>query len=132
MKLTAGSTYGALEKHCRDFLATWSRITGNVTDSRDSLETFYMQLLSSLPSQPEGAHLSSVRKWLAEQMTVSSPVLVDADDTVDKLLKYAAIIGVPRVKAVIAANQDSVIFGSCHNLAPWVSRRGSCHAARSQ
>ena len=92
VKLDAGSNYKLLEKHCRDYWSAWSHVAGNTT-SQDSLMTFYMQLLSTLPSQPEGAHLTSVRKWLADKITESSPMLMDVDDSLDKLLKYASVIG---------------------------------------
>ena len=95
MKLKAGSDYATLEKHCRDYWASWSHVAGN-TANRDGLGTFYMQLLATLPSQPEGAHLTSVRKWLADKITESSPILMDADDTIDTLLKYATVIGLPK------------------------------------
>ena len=94
MKLSAGSSYNALEKHCRDYWSSWSHVAGNTT-SQDNLATFYMQLLSTLPSQPEGAHLTSVRKWLADKITESSSILASVDNTIDTLLKYAKVIGLP-------------------------------------
>ena len=75
----------------RNYWSSWSHVAGNTT-SQDSLMTFYMQLLSTLPSQPEGAHLTSVRKWLADKITESSPMLMDVDDTIDTLLKYARLL----------------------------------------
>ena len=79
-----------------NYWASWSHVAGNTATRRDSLETFYMQLLSTLPSQPEGAHLTSVRKWLADKITESSSILMDVDNTIDTLLKYAAVIGLPK------------------------------------
>ena len=110
MKLDAMAAYPTLEKHCREFWASWSLVAGNDT-SRDGLETFYMQLLSTLPSQPEGAHLTNVRKWLADKITESSPMLNDVDNTIDTLLKYATVIG-------LSQKQLSVVAGTRAGTAP--------------
>ena len=107
MKIQEGATHDTLENHCRNYWATWSRIAGNNASDRASLDTFYVQFLATFPTQPEGSHLTNVRKWLADKITDSSPMLADVDDTIDKLLKYAKIIGVPVMKqpATIAAGR---------------------------
>ena len=99
MTLAPGSTYEELEKHSRTYWATWSRIMGNHTDSPDSLQVFYMQWLSSMPALPEGSILSNVRKWLADKITDVSPLLKDVDTTIETLLKYARVIGLPNATA---------------------------------
>ena len=99
MTLAPGSTYAELEKHSRTYWATWSRIMGNHTDSPDSLQVFYMQWLSSMPALPEGSILSNVRKWLADKITDVSPLLGDVDATIETLLKYARVIGLPDATA---------------------------------
>ena len=93
MRLQPGADCDRLEAHCRTFSAKWSLIAGNDVDVASGREVFYMQLLSSLPTTPEGAHLTHVRKWLADLMTQSSPVLADVDGAIDAMLKYAKVIG---------------------------------------
>jgi hypothetical protein len=93
MTLAPGSDYSDLERHCREYWSTWSRITGNHTESPDGLSIFHMQWLASLPALPEGSILANARKWLADKITDSSPLLADPDETIETLLKYARVIG---------------------------------------
>ena len=88
LKLTTDQGYQGLEKHCRDFWKVWSHISGNDASSPESVHTFYVQWLASLPTDPTG-HLGSVRKWLADKVTDGSSDLINVDGMIDALLKYA-------------------------------------------
>ena len=124
MKLREESAYSMLEKHCRVYWSTWSKITGNDPTNRESCQTFYVQWLATLPSTPAGSHLASVRKWLAERVTDSSPILASVDDTIDALLKYASVIGLTntnRQEPVIAGS-----FGALNAIGNGYKRENKC------
>ena len=71
-----------------------AHISGNDTSRLESVHTFYVQWLASLPTDPAG-HLGSIRKWLADKVTDGSASLINVDGMIDALLKYARVVGLP-------------------------------------
>ena len=93
VKLAHGSSLDELESHCTKLWSSWLLISGNDPNDLAKLQSFYYRWLNSLPSEPIGSHLSSVRKWLADKISERSVVLHNVDSAIDIMIRYAASIG---------------------------------------
>jgi hypothetical protein len=82
-----------LESHCTKLWSSWLLISGNDPHDLAKLTSFHYRWLNSLPCEPIGSHLSSVRKWLADKISENSTVIRDVDSAIDIMIKYAASIG---------------------------------------
>ena len=94
-----------------------SLFSGNDSDNVAKLESFHFRWLNSLPSEPAGSHLASVRKWLADKISERSSVhLHDVDDAIDVMAKYAKSIGLTDTKPRQGYSQDAhgsfALFGA--------------------
>ena len=106
MKLTAVQGVEELEKHSREYWATWNAILGNDSSTRAGLSVFYTDWLSTLPGQSVGGQLHLIRQWLAEKIAENSPILLDADSTIDRMVAYATMIGIAPSKTFLGALHD--------------------------
>ena len=102
-KLPATAGVKELEIHSAELYSSWLGITGNDPNEPSKLAAFVMILLNSLPSQPAESHLASVRKWLAEKITESSPLLTDIDNAIDVMVNHAENIGLPMSRSHVPA-----------------------------
>ena len=93
VKLPKSATLSELETHSAKMWSSWLLISGNDADSIAKLESFHYRWLNSLPSEPVGSHLASVRKWLADKISERSAILHNVDSAIDIMVKYAASIG---------------------------------------
>ena len=100
IKLKAGSTCAQINAHTQGLLARWQLVSAN---SIDNPKTFWQQLCYSMPTEPEGCHVASLRAWLANRISEfnnpESP-LRDTEIGIEHMLEYAAILGIPPGKAV--------------------------------
>ena len=116
VKLPQSSTIADLETHCNKLWSSWLLISGNDPDSIAKLESFHFRWLNSLPSEPVGSHLASVRKWLADKISERSTVLHDVDSAIDVMVKYAKSIGLDDTSARYHdASAAFALFGKKNN-----------------
>ena len=93
VKLPAQACLTELESHSTKLWSSWLLISGNDPNDLAKLASFHYRWLNSLPSEPIGSHLSSVRKWLADKISENSTILCDVDSAIDIMIRYAASIG---------------------------------------
>ena len=93
VKLDKQASLTELESHCTKLWSSWLLISGNDPHDLAKLASFHYRWLNSLPCEPIGSHLSSVRKWLADKISENSTVIRDVDSAIDIMIKYAASIG---------------------------------------
>ena len=98
-QLKEGSDRAALSAHAQQMLQVWLLLAGSDPRSRESLADLYDYLLHSLPTKPEGAHLTSLRTWFAGMLTEfkagGRPDFMNYDDCIDVLLAHAETLGIP-------------------------------------
>ena len=98
-KLKEGSTRAQFNVHAMNLYDIWALISGNDASSPESLADYYEELLHSMPTAPEGAHLVGLRTWLACRINDFKHGLAgefrDVDDAIDAMLAHAKILGVP-------------------------------------
>ena len=95
VSLSPNSNLSQLEEHCQRMFNSWQLIQGNEPNKRSCLNMFYMKLLGSLPTSPDGNPIVSVRKWLADKYSEHSSLLDDADNTLAAIVSQAELYGIP-------------------------------------
>ena len=68
-ELKAGSTRAQLNLHAERLFQQWKLIDGNDDKTRDGMKDYYEELLATMPTAPEGCHLTNLRMWLAGKLT---------------------------------------------------------------
>ena len=103
--LKEGSDRSALSAHAQQMLQVWLLLKDSDPSQRSSLARLYDYLLHSMPTKPEGAHLTSLRTWFAgvisEFKAGGRCDFLDFDTGLDTMLKHAATLGVPQQLALM-------------------------------
>ena len=110
IKIRNPVTVTSLEVECQALYNTWGLIAGNDLTELSSLMTYYHQLLAAFPAPsnaPSSVTVASVKKWLADKIVDESPDLVNPDNLITKMCKYANTIGMEKGKS--DADGDSVL-----------------------
>ena len=121
-KLQPGSDLNKLEVHMTSLYSTWKKIDGNTSDR---LGNMWMIMLNSLPSEPQGSHLTLVRAKLAELMSSSSGLLGSPPELIQSVVRHASNLGLPR-KPISSSGAEAVLALGAEQKEQKVNDCASC------